>query len=311
MIVAITGGTGFIGRRLALRCLAQGDSVRILSRRKPADEQWGSYAVTWYRGGLEDSSCLSLFVDGVDVLYHCAGQITDQHTMRQLHVDGTQRLIDAANGRVGHWVQLSSVGVYGPVSAGVITEESLINPMGEYEVTKAESDALVLAAAEQGKFSCAILRPSNVYGPEMSNQALFGRLIGGCSFLLVKKEPLQYYIHVDNVVEGLIQCGVVAAAKGKIYNLSDHCSMEELVRVISGTLVCREPLFRLSEPLVRQMVKIFERMPGFPLTQTKVDALTKRSVYSIDRIQTDLGYVHVKSIDNGLRQLVAAYKRKQ
>ena len=32
MLVAITGGRGFIGRRLVQRHLAQGDDVRVLSR---------------------------------------------------------------------------------------------------------------------------------------------------------------------------------------------------------------------------------------------------------------------------------------
>ncbi|MDX2479892.1 MAG: NAD-dependent epimerase/dehydratase family protein, partial [Desulfuromusa sp.] len=159
MLIAITGGTGFIGENLAMRCLSQGDDVRILSRKVPC-ERWLSLGVEWHQGDLEDSSCLLPFVDGVDVLYHCAGQLTDAEMMQRLHVEGTRHLIEAASGRIGHWVQLSSVGVYGPVSAGEITEESSINPVGEYEITKAESDALVLEAASQARFSCTILRPS-------------------------------------------------------------------------------------------------------------------------------------------------------
>ncbi len=140
MIVAITGGAGFIGRRLVLRHLTQGDDVRVLSRR-PAGEVGLPDGVDIHRGDLAgEMENLQSFVDGVDVLYHCAGEIRDSSRMHAIHVVGTQKLVDAAAGQVGHWVQLSSVGAYGPISQGVITEATPENPLGVYEVTKAESD---------------------------------------------------------------------------------------------------------------------------------------------------------------------------
>ncbi len=147
MIVAITGGTGFIGRKLVLRHLAQGDEVRVLSRR-PAGEAGLPDAVDIHRGDLAGAmGNLQSFVAGVDVLYHCAGEILDSSRMHAIHVAGTRKLVDAAAGQVGHWVQLSSVGAYGPISQGVITETTSENPLGVYEATKAESDRLVSAAA--------------------------------------------------------------------------------------------------------------------------------------------------------------------
>ena len=168
MIVAITGGTGFIGRELVLRHLAQGDVVRGLSRRTAVRD-----GVQWHHGDLS-SADLNSFVDGADVLYHCAGEIRDKSLMKVVHVDGTRRLIDAASGRIGRWVQLSSVGAYGKQRLGVVTEITAPCPVGTYEVTKVESDDLVSSAALGGAFEQSILRPSNVYGPEMSNQSLFG-----------------------------------------------------------------------------------------------------------------------------------------
>ena len=41
------------------------------------------------------------------------------------------------------------------------------------EKTKAESDQLVMNAARKGTFTYSILRPSNVFGPTMTNQSLF------------------------------------------------------------------------------------------------------------------------------------------
>ncbi|NWF37945.1 NAD-dependent epimerase/dehydratase family protein [Mariprofundus sp. NF] len=313
MIVAITGGTGFIGNKLALAHLARGDEVRILSRSSPA---LPVNRVKYFSGDLiaKDNS-LQPFVDGVDLLYHCAGQLTDENAMRSLHVEGTQKLVEAATcSGIGHWVQLSSVGVYGPVSDGMITESFPIKPVGEYEVTKAESDAIVLAAVKNGAFSCSVLRPSNVFASDMKNQSLFSMINmidRGLFFFIGKPGASANYIHVDNVVEGLIQCGTNPAAKGKIYNLSDHSALEAFVQIIASELGRRSPSLRLPEGFMRWACKVTSGIPGLPLTQARVDALTNRSVYSIARIQKELGYEHVISMENGLKDLVSGYQRRQ
>ena len=313
MNVAITGGTGFIGRKLVQRHLEQGDHVSVLSRR-PLVLSGLPDSVEWFEGDLVAFEHSWPFVDGVDVLYHCAGQLTDENSMRSLHVDGTKFLVEAASRRIGHWVQLSSVGVYGPVSSGLITEESPLNPVGEYEITKSESDELVINAAREGAFSFSVLRPSNVYGEEMTNQSLFdliSMIERGLFFFVGHKGASANYIHVDNVVEGLIRCGTMERAKNKIFNLSDHCSMERFVGIISKELGCKYPRLRLPEFLLRVMAGIMGKLPRFPLTASRVDALTRKSMYSVKSIQQELGYQHVVSMEDGLRRLVSGYiKRK-
>jgi len=312
MIVAITGGTGFIGSALAKRHSELGDQVRILSRSAHGQDRQ-SAAYTWVDGDLVSGRGLADLLDGVDVLYHAAGQLTDQSQMHDLHVVGTRRLVGAAKGNISHWVQLSSVGVYGPVSQGAVSEVSPDHPVGEYETTKAESDRIVLDAAAQNAFTCSILRPSNVFGSDMKNQSLFGMikmLERGMFFFIGKKGSSANYIHVDNVVEGLICCATMPQAKGRVYNLSDHCSMEYFVQILSDELGQNTPVLRLPEPPVRLITKLFGSISGFPLTEQRVDAMTNRSLYSIKRIQEELGYSHVISMENGLRQLVAAYRSK-
>jgi len=312
MIVAITGGTGFIGSALAKRHLDRGDQVRVLSR-DANGQGLHNAAYIWVDGDLVSGRGLADLVDGADVLYHAAGQLTNQSQMRDLHVEGTRRLVGAAKGHIPHWVQLSSVGVYGPVSQGSVSEASPDNPVGEYETTKAESDRIVLDAAAQGAFTCSILRPSNVFGPDMKNQSLFGmiRMIErGMFFFIGRKGASANYIHVDNVVEGLVRCATMPQAKGRVYNLSDHCSMERFVQILCDELGKKVPALRLSESPVRLIAKLFGSISGFPLTEQRVDAMTNHSVYPIQRIQEELDYAHVTSMENGLRQLVAAYRSK-
>jgi len=104
MVIAITGGSGFIGKELAKYYIQQGDRVRLLSRSPPSK----SINAQHFLGDLTDQDIdLSDFVKDVDILYHCAGEINNKNLMQEVHVKGTQRLIDAAQGKIARWVQLS------------------------------------------------------------------------------------------------------------------------------------------------------------------------------------------------------------
>lgn len=312
MIVAVTGGTGFIGRRLVERLLERGDTVRMLTRGSALSET--SPLLEIHSCDLVTASAgeLASILDGVEVLYHCAGQLTNMQAMRALHVDATRKLAEAAAGHIRHWVQLSSVGVYGQVQQGNIDEDSAIHPLGEYEITKAESDNIVVAAASRGGFSYAILRPSNVFGARMNNQSLF-RMVAmidrGWFFYIGKPGASANYIHVDNVAEGLIRCGTMQAAQGRVFNLSDQRTLEQFVGVIAAALGRPAPRLRIPLPIAHLVGATLGRLPGFPLTQSRVNALTIRSTYPSTRIRQELGYRHVIAMEDGLRELVGAYRR--
>lgn len=313
MIAAVTGGTGFIGKRLAAYLVGRGDTVRLLSRNPEPFEKSSLIEIVKCDLTATKVSELSAILDGVDVLYHCAGQLKDQHAMRALHVDATQQLTEAAARRVSHWVQLSSVGVYGPVTQGIVTEDSALNPIGQYEITKCESDKIVPEASNKGGFSYSILRPSNVFGAEMTNQSLFNMIAmidRGLFFYIGKPGASANYIHADNVVEGLIRCGTMQQAKGRVYNLSDHCTMEHFVETIADALDRSPPRLRIPKSIAHFAGSTLGKIPGFPLTPSRVNALDNRSAYSISRIQQELHYHPVVSMEDGLRELVAAYKQR-
>jgi nucleoside-diphosphate-sugar epimerase len=313
MEVAITGGTGFIGHALVLQHLAAGDTVRVLSRR--SSNQGGfPDVVKLYLGDLVsagNSTSLSHFVEGTEVVYHCAGEITHASQMRLLHVDGTRKLVEAATGNISHWVQLSSVGAYGPVRRGVVTEETRLRPTGVYEASKAESDQIVQQAAERGAFSCTVLRPSVVFGPGMRNQSLrqMIRMIDrGLFFFMGPKGASANYIFLDNVIEALMRCGRMAAAKGRVYNLSDQRTIEEFVALIADALGRSRPNRRVSEGLARFAARTLGKLPGFPLTESRVDALTTRVIYPTTRMEGELGYAHAVTMEVALTLFVGRSK---
>lgn len=312
MIVAVTGGTGFIGRRLVKSLAIAGHDVRVLTRMDLAANS-AQVGVTYVRGDLCGEASLEAFLTGADVLFHCAGEISDPSRMEELHVEGTRRLINAAASRVRRWVQLSSTGAYGPHRAGEVTENDVLNPVGRYETTKVASDALVSSAAAQGAFASVILRPSIVFGAGMPNQSLYAmlRMIEkGLFFFIGRPGASANYIHVDNVVQALLDCGFLPQAAGKVFNLSDHCTMERFVQLMSESLGVAVPTQRLPEKPVRLLAGLFENVPGWPLKLSRVDALTSFVSFPISQIECELGYRHRLTMAEGIADLVRDYRER-
>jgi len=317
MKIAITGGTGFIGEKLVLKHLEKGDSVRVLTRKSGKDSGLPK-EVEIHNGDLNGKSDpLISFVNNSDILYHCAAELNNPKLMHLTHIKGTKKLLDAASGKIGRWVQLSSVGVYGSHRKGIIDETIKINPVGEYEVTKAGSDEIIMDAGLKNKIEYSILRPSNIFGPTMKNRSLFQliKMIDRQLFFFVGRPGASAnYIHVDNVVDALIKCGKKKASLNQIFNISDYMVMEDFIAIIANKLNKKEPNFRLPENIVRLtagLAAILSRVfAKIPLTPARVDALTLRSSYSIERITNKLGYSHGKTMEQGLEEMVKTYKTK-
>lgn len=314
MEIAVTGATGFIARQLVRLHLVRGDRVRILTRQLQAAQSLGPVEVVLCDLAHPEVDALARFCDGADVIYHCAAEVRDPARMHGVNVLGTRRLLDFAQGRCGRWVQLSSVGVYGPAREGIVDESCPVAPQNEYEATKAESDRLLQEAADRDAFNCTILRPSIVFGPEMPNRALY-QLISMVArrlfFYIGAPGASANYIYVDNVIDALIACGTLPMAKGRVYNLSDFRTMEQFIGAIATSLGIPAPRLRVPEPPVRWLARSLGRLPGFPLTASRVDALTSRARYSNSRIERELGYLHRVSMEDGLRRMVESWRARR
>jgi nucleoside-diphosphate-sugar epimerase len=308
MTVAVTGGNGFVGRRLVRQLMARGDQVHVLTRRGSSPPRTAG-SPTYHLGDLATGQIPSAFLENAEVLYHCAAELHDASQMRRVNVEGTVRLLESARGRIGRWVQLSSAGVYGANASGEVTERTPVAPRNPYECSKAEADAAVAAAAT-GDFRYAILRPTNVFGPDMRNRSLrqWARLVKlGLFFHVGPAGASANYIHVDNVVHALGLCGTHPEAAEGIFNLSDFRTIEEFVAVMATALNVKTPTHRLPIGVARLVARIAGWFPGNPLTTSRLGVLTDRSTYPIDLIQDQLGYRHAISMEDGLSQTVRSF----
>lgn len=312
--ILVTGASGFVGRAAVTRLVRGGWRVRALTRRPDASFQQG---VEPLGVDLATGAGLSASVfDDVDVILHCAGEIRDPAVMRALHVGGTARLLHcvraAARGsRRIHWVQVSSVGAYGPPRiAGEyrrVDEETPEDPVGEYETTKVESDRLVREAAAEGIMSVTVLRPSAVIGPAMPNQSLprVIALVTRRRFVHIgAADTIANYVHVDDVATALWACVTESAARGQSFNLSSDCTWRQLIEWIAARVRVAPPRLRLPAAPLRLLL----RTPGLggklPLTAHGLDALTNRTHYPNTRIESVLGFCLARPLPAGLADIV-------
>lgn len=301
MRVSVTGASGFIGRRLVEHLLSTGASVTVLTRRGVAADLAGR--VTVVQGDLcRDEDDLLPLLDGCDTLFHCAGELYRPEAMEALHVRGTRRLLEAAekaaarHGMPMHWVNLSSVGAYGPPrhanEARVVTEDYPLRPVGPYEVTKTRSDELVIDVGNRHAITYTIARPTNVFGESMTNASLRGLLSmirKGYFFYIGKSDAVANYVHVDDVVAGLVACGTHPAARNRIFNISNDCPLVELVSGAARELSVPAPRLRIPEATARAIAAVGAVVPRFPLTPERINALVGRTSYSSQQIQQELG----------------------
>ncbi|MFN2513645.1 MAG: NAD(P)H-binding protein [Pyrinomonadaceae bacterium] len=99
MRIAVTGGTGFIGRNLTRRLILEGHEVVLLARGENAGSKVDSAEnITFVASDLSDQQVLLHAFSGCDAVAHCAGinrEIGNQ-SYRRVHVEGTQNVLSAA-----------------------------------------------------------------------------------------------------------------------------------------------------------------------------------------------------------------------
>ncbi|MFT4592405.1 MAG: nucleoside-diphosphate-sugar epimerase [Phycisphaerales bacterium] len=306
MIVAVTGGTGFIGTTLVHQLLEEGHVVKVLTR----DKTHSNDRVTYCTGDLfDDHVDLGDFVRDVDVLYNCCGELTNKDIMKKLHVEGTKKLLLAASGTVNRWVQLSSVGAYGTCRYGNIKEDTLQRPAGEYERTKTESDCLVQSSG----IPAVVVRPSIVFSREMPNNSLrqlASAIESGKFFYIGKRGAILNYAHVDEVAKALVLCGTNDCAIGNTYIVSQSTHLEDVVTSILVGSGLKRTFWRLPELPVRALAGFLGWSGLFPLTSARINAMTGRCTYDSSKIMEQLGFEFESTLEERFQSFACNSKNK-
>lgn len=313
MIALVLGASGFIGSKLVCSLLEQGIHVKLVTRTDNLVSLYQNKKVEIIKVDLlERTVPFDDIVSGCDVIFNCSGELRNENKMKDLHVRVVKDMIDACQ-RVSlklnhsiHWVQLSSVGAYGREDGRyrVVTEDTITNPHGEYEVTKTDADNIIMNSKEGVTWS--ILRPSNVYGPGMPNGSLrqLAKIVSKRLFFYVGfQRSIATYVHVDDVVSALVLCASNVHAKGHVFNISNDCPLDRVINAMAKHYSVPAPKMRLPLSLVRGAVFLVSRFVTLPINQDRINALVSRTHYPNSKIESVLNFSPSKALDSHVNDI--------
>lgn len=227
---AITGATGFIGRRLCRRILREGGEVAALVRGTSAHQDIAAPGVRLVTGDLLTGEGLREVVRGPDYVVHLAGLVKSptEEGFRRSNEEGTRRLVAEVGAPASPppLVLCSSLAAAGPSQPGrPRQEEDPPLPVSRYGRSKLAAEYAVRDLSD--RVPATIVRPPIVYGP--GDPAFVPSLLPMVRAGVVLKAgfgPRGYsLVHVDDLCEACSQrrSGVVGSQRRGPPTASTRC----------------------------------------------------------------------------------------
>jgi nucleoside-diphosphate-sugar epimerase len=318
--IFVTGATGFIGTRLVNALVAQGHTVRALTRATSNCDGLTHERIHFVQGDLTDPASLRAGVTGCRYAFHLAAYAKnwarDAKVFVTHNVDGMRNVFKAArDAGVERLVFTSTIVTFGPTAPGVVGDESMPRITSkyytEYEETKvvAETDALRWAA---DGFPVVLVNPTRVYGPGKMTEANSVTLMidmydrGKTPVLLNGGSNVGNYVLVDDAVQGHI----LALAKGRIgerYILGgENISLKGFHRLVDEVSGKRHLQFGLPPAVAmayaraqRAKAEWFDWHPQ--ITPGWVETFLQDWAYSSAKAERELGY-RITPLKEGIRR---------
>ena len=323
MIALVTGGGGFLGRRIVELLRERGDDVRVLARGSyPALVELGCEC---HQGDLRTPQDVAKAVAGVDVVFHVAAMAAmwgDREQIFGINVDGTRNLLSAAqNAGVQRFVYTSSPSVVYDMKDLCGVDESQPYPRkfsAVYPESKAVAEQEALAANAANFATCA-LRPHLIWGPRDTHivPMLVQRARAGKLSQVGAGTNLVDVSYVDNAALAHLQAADALApgsvVAGNPYFIGDEAPVNlwGWVRSLLERLGGPGPSRVISYPAARAIATGFEclyrllPLSGEPLlTRFTAAQFATSHYFSHEAAGRDFGYQPTISNEEGLRRTV-------
>ena len=254
--VLVTGAAGFIGGHL-LHALKKLGANIVAVDRKPSTGIHGTDVADADQLHKIFSLSTATFGKTPEFIFHLAGQksasIARENPAETLKTtfDSTINILESSRkiGSVKKVVLISSLAVYGldeDNSIALLKESDPIHNDSIYSATKIATEALGLSYCKDFGLPVSIARLSNVYGPGQSAAAIIPSLITQMKSPVTEEQKISIgntqsirdFIHVNDVVEALIQIAASNATTSRVFNVStaQGTSIQKIIELLSNVL---------------------------------------------------------------------------
>lgn len=310
MRVFITGASGFIGRALCDRYVADGHEVSGCDL--VADPARGVVA-----GDVAQPGPWQEHAGGSELVIHTAASVSLRLERREQiwrsNVLGTANAVDAAQ-RAGarRFVHFSSVTVFGlDFPDGVDERYPVHNTFIPYPDSKIASEQVVLQAHLDGRVECTVVRPGDVYGPR-------SRVWGTVPAELMRQRRfmlpgwgrgIHSPVYIDNLVDGVVLAGIASDAAGQVFTLSDGIGVPYREFFAPYAELVGRRLVLLPAPVAigasAVVYRVARLVPGDnEINPGSARYLLRRGTYSIEKARKVLGWEPRIGLKVGLERTV-------
>lgn len=237
MILAVTGGTGFLGGHVLRLAAERGHAVRAMTR----SAQLPRPNVEWVHGTLEDHRAMAGLVERCDAVIHVAGAVNAPALAGFVaaNVTGTASMLTAAEAQgVQRFIHVSSLSAREP-------------DLSDYGWSKAASEAVVV----QSSLDWTIVRPPAIYGAGDREMLELFRIAKARGVVPLPPRGRVSLIEAGDLARLLLDLVAAPEAVGQVYEPDDGTaegySHRELGKMIGrsvgrpGTLALPVPGFAL------------------------------------------------------------------
>jgi 2-alkyl-3-oxoalkanoate reductase len=327
MKALVTGGTGFLGGRLAQLLTERGWDITAMGRNIDKGASLQSSGIRFVQADLRDQEAVQRWCHGQDIVFHCAALSSPWGSYQQFYehnVTGTEHIVDAClRENVNRLVHVSTPNIYFDYRdrLGIREDDPLpMKPANPYAATKLLAEKVVQRGVQEG-LAALMIRPRGIFGPQ--DTTILPRLIaanGSGGIPLIRGgHALLDMTYVDNVAEGLILAAEAPdSAVGLAYNLTNDepvrliDALQRLFELLDQPLHIR-PLPYPAASLLGGCLELAARLTGKEprLTRSTVGLLSFSQTLDVHRAKERLGYKPSVRMDEGLRRFSVWWREER